>query len=102
MTCGMNGCVHAEILSSLRLDKHLRDLQSSSLKHPQSMTCRLLSPFLALFPLALCGQIDGDNIFSVDQVIAIDLSFPQNNFWSLLEANSHILWSAVRHSRRAI
>lgn len=75
------------ILSSLRLDKHLRNLQSSSLKHPQSMTCRLLFPFLALFPMALCGQIDGDNIFSVDQVIAIDLAFPQNNFWSLLEAN---------------
>ena len=42
---------------------------------------------LALSPLGLIGQIDGDNIFSVDQVISIDLAFPQADFWSLLEAN---------------
>ena len=37
--------------------------------------------------MGLVGQIDGDNIFSVDQVIAIDLAFPQADFWSLMEAN---------------
>ena len=26
------------------------------------------------------AQIDGDNIFSVDQVITIDLAFPQDDF----------------------
>ena len=51
------------------------------------MISRVLFSFLVLFPLGLVGQIDGDNIFSVDQVIAIDLAFPQADFWSLLEAN---------------
>ena len=51
------------------------------------MTSRVLLSLLALTPLGLVGQIDGDNIFSVDQVIAIDLAFPQADFWSLLEAN---------------
>ena len=51
------------------------------------MISRVLLSLLALCPLVLVGQIDGDNIFSVDQVIAIDLVFPQDDFWSLLEAN---------------
>lgn len=33
------------------------------------------------------AQIDGDNIFSVEQVIAIDLAFPQPDFWTTLQAN---------------
>ena len=50
------------------------------------MISRVLLSLLAFAPLGLIGQIDGDNIFSVDQVIAIDLVF-QADFWSLLEAN---------------
>ena len=41
--------------------------------------------------LAACtlvhAQIDGDNIFDVDQVVGIDLDFPQTDFWTLLQAN---------------
>ena len=33
------------------------------------------------------AQIDGDNIFSVDQVISIDLAFPQDDFWGDLQTN---------------
>ena len=33
------------------------------------------------------AQIDGDNIFSVEQVIVIDLAFPQAEFWATLQAN---------------
>ena len=51
------------------------------------MISRVLLSLLTLSPLGLVGQIDGDNIFSVDQVISIDLAFPQADFWSLLEAN---------------
>ena len=44
-----------------------------------------------LLALCLCAnlhaQIDGDNIFSVDQVIAIDLAFPQDDFWGELQTN---------------
>ena len=29
------------------------------------------------------AQIDGDNIFSVDQIISIDLAFPQDDFWGI-------------------
>ncbi|MCH1575334.1 MAG: CotH kinase family protein [Flavobacteriales bacterium] len=38
-------------------------------------------------PLVGFGQIDGDNIFSVDQVISIELDFPQGEFWQELVAN---------------
>ena len=43
--------------------------------------------------LALCfcdnshAQIDGDNIFSVDQIISIDLAFPQDDFWGDLQTH---------------
>ena len=41
----------------------------------------LLSPFW------LQAQIDGDNIFSVDQVISVNLDFPQADFWTQLQDN---------------
>ena len=48
----------------------------------------VLTAFLALCLCAnLHAQIDGDNIFSVDQVISIDLVFPQDNFWEELQSN---------------
>ena len=37
--------------------------------------------------LAGFGQIDGDNIFSVDQVISVDLAFSQDQYWQELVAN---------------
>ncbi len=37
--------------------------------------------------LQVSAQIDGDNIFSQDQVIQIDLNFPDADFWNLLVAN---------------
>ena len=45
--------------------------------------------FLAslLSPLWLQAQIDGDNIFSVDQVISVNLDFPQADFWTQLQDN---------------
>jgi len=46
-----------------------------------------LLPVILFSPLLLSSQIDGDNIFSVDQVISIDLAFPQANFWDQLQAN---------------
>ena len=39
-----------------------------------------------LSPLWLQAQIDGDNIFSVDQVI-MNLDFPQADFWTQLQDN---------------
>ena len=45
--------------------------------------------FLAslLSPVWLQAQIDGDNIFSIDQVISVNLDFPQANFWTQLQDN---------------
>ena len=44
-----------------------------------------------LIALSTCtiahAQIDGDNIFDVDQVVSIDLEFPQTDFWTQLQAN---------------
>ena len=40
-----------------------------------------------LFGGGVHAQIDGDNIFSVEQVIDIDLTFPQPDFWTTLQAN---------------
>ena len=40
--------------------------------------------------MPFCGvnaQIDGDNIFSVDQIILIDLAFPQADFWGDLQTH---------------
>gem|GEM_PF-205291 len=54
---------------------------------------------LSIAQLLVCcafAQIDGDNIFSVDQVISINLDFPQPDFWELLvdhyeaEGNTYI------------
>ena len=33
------------------------------------------------------AQLDGDNIFSLDQVISIELTFPQEEFWGDLQLN---------------
>ena len=50
----------------------------------------------ALHVIAVCvmipfcvvnAQIDGDNIFSVDQIISIDLAFPQDDFWGDLQTH---------------
>ena len=38
-----------------------------------------------LSPGWLLAQIDGDNIFSVDQVIGVNLDFPQADFWTQLQ-----------------
>ena len=54
---------------------------TSTLKHAILL---LSAQWLAVVAL---GQIDGDNIFSVDQVISINLDFPQADFWQQLEAN---------------
>ena len=45
------------------------------------MTRSFLGLCLLLHIQVLVAQIDGDNIFSVDQVISIDLVFPQDDFW---------------------
>ena len=40
--------------------------------------------------IPFCGvnaQIDGDNIFSADQIISIDLAFPQADFWGDLQTH---------------
>ena len=46
-----------------------------------------LGLYLLLQTLVFFTQIDGDNIFSVDQVITIDLTFPQDDFWGELQEN---------------
>jgi len=33
------------------------------------------------------GQVDGDNLFDTDQVVDIQLDFPQSDFWTQLEYN---------------
>ena len=51
------------------------------------MTRSFLGLCLLLHIQVLVAQIDGDNIFSVDQVISIDLAFPQDDFWGDLQAH---------------
>ena len=51
------------------------------MRTPLLFLASLLSPFW------LQAQIDGDNIFSVDQVISVNLDFPQANFWTQLQDN---------------
>ena len=59
--------------------------------HPGRILGPMRTPllFLAslLSPFWLQAQIDGDNIFSVDQVISVNLDFPQANFWTQLQDN---------------
>ena len=44
--------------------------------------------FLFLFQsLSSFSQIEGSNLFSIDQVVTIDLDFPMNDFWDQLEYN---------------
>lgn len=40
-----------------------------------------------LMSLPLFAQIDGDDLFQYDQVVHIDLEFPDANYWSLLTSN---------------
>ena len=49
------------------------------MRTPLLFLASLLSPFW------LQAQIDGDNIFSIDQVISVNLDFPQANFWTQLQ-----------------
>ena len=51
------------------------------------MRTRFLFLASLLSPFWLQAQIDGDNIFSVDQVISVNLDFPQANFWTQLQDN---------------
>lgn len=46
-----------------------------------------LGLYLLLQTHVLFAQIDGDNIFSVNQVISIDLTFPQEDFWGDLQTH---------------
>lgn len=45
--------------------------------------------FILAFTFAIKGsaQIDGANLFSTNQVVFIDLDFPQNDFWQQLQDN---------------
>lgn len=45
--------------------------------------------FILVFTFAIKGaaQIDGANLFSTNQVVSIDLDFPQNDFWQQLQDN---------------
>ncbi|MDG2505135.1 MAG: CotH kinase family protein [Crocinitomicaceae bacterium] len=45
--------------------------------------------FILAFTFAIKGsaQIDGANLFSTNQVVSIDLDFPQNDFWQQLQDN---------------
>lgn len=48
---------------------------------------RSLSFLVLLLPSILFAQIEGDNIFGTDQVLTIDLEFPQADYWSQLTSN---------------
>ncbi|MDA9161255.1 CotH kinase family protein [Crocinitomicaceae bacterium] len=50
---------------------------------------RLLFIFLTtlFYSENLSAQIEGANLFSIDQVVNIELDFPQSDFWSQLEDN---------------
>lgn len=40
-----------------------------------------------LYPETAQAQIDGDNLFAVNQVVSVDLTFSDPDFWSTLQAN---------------
>ena len=50
---------------------------------------RILFVFLAIpfYSENLSAQIEGANLFSIDQVVNIELDFPQSDFWFQLEDN---------------
>ena len=50
---------------------------------------RIITASLLLFfsHQVVIAQIEGDNLFSTDQVISFDLNFPQSDFWQQLEYN---------------
>ena len=39
------------------------------------------------FTVNVFAQIDGANLFSTDQVVSIELDFPQSDFWQQLQDN---------------
>lgn len=43
--------------------------------------------FPVLFNLNFYAQIEGANLFSTDQVVSVELDFPQSDFWQELESN---------------
>ena len=47
----------------------------------------MLSVFVIFFLSQVYAQIDGANLFSTNQVVSIDLDFPQSNFWQQLQDN---------------
>lgn len=47
----------------------------------------LLGLFLISFTHHLSSQIEGDDLFGTDQIISIELDFPQSNYWTTLVAN---------------
>ena len=55
----------------------------------KSIFQRLLFIFLTtlFYSENLSAQIEGANLFSIDQVVNIELDFPQSDFWSQLEDN---------------
>ena len=51
-------------------------------------TFKLLFLIPSLFFIGnIFSQIEGANLFSTDQVVSIELDFPQNDFWQQLEYN---------------
>ena len=55
-------------------------ISKSHIAHSIVIALCVMIPFCVVH-----SQIDGDNIFSVDQVITIDLAFPQDDFWGNLQ-----------------
>ncbi|MDA9817232.1 CotH kinase family protein [bacterium] len=47
----------------------------------------MLSVFVIFFLSQVYAQIDGANLFSTNQVVSIDLDFPQSDFWQQLQDN---------------
>ena len=47
----------------------------------------ILVSFGTLFSKPVLGQVDWDNLFDTDQVVDIQLDFPQSDFWTQLEYN---------------
>jgi len=47
----------------------------------------LLIIFLAVISFPMAAQIEGDAIFGEDQIVTIELDFPETNFWNTLTTN---------------
>ena len=66
-------------------------MRHTSMNLPISRTRIAHSIIIAVYVMipfcVVNAQIDGDNIFSVDQIISIDLAFPQDDFWGDLQTH---------------